>query len=383
MKLKSLIMFSAAALAFAACSNDEDFKGNNGGVEGLANVSVKISEPTLSRAISAGDFTTTTQVTLNSIKLVLTAQTGGGEVEFNSATYADEDNPRQAMLDAVEAYQFEGVRNPSKMEVYINNADETKTSEQNPYPWATSDLLNVELAEPMYAASTTFTDKGDIETPEKDGINEYEVVLEPEHTMARLEFGGIKHIHTMVGDPATAKPCMFKTINIDGVTLDGVTGMDISGWDATDELSYVVADAQKDFNASNAVWPADGQCIAYNIAPVVEGTLPILKVCFSGITINTDVEDYNGIIWPEDGLGYATVKNYKLANESAQYATAFGVDGDGNITKFPAGYIYQVKSLEIPDEKIGHGWDGNEDIHVYAVVTVKPYVLVEGTVEWN
>ena len=338
----------------------------------------------MSRAIPAGDFTTTTttQVTLNSIKLVLTAQTGGGEVEFNSATYADEDNPRQAMLDAVKAYQFEGVRNPSKMEVYINNVDEKKTSEQNPYPWATSDLLNVGLAEPMYAASTTFTDKGDIETPEKDGINEYEVVLEPKHTMARLEFGGIKHIHTMVGDPATAKSCMFKSITLDGVILDEVADMtqQVEGWDASYALSSVI---NADFNTQNGVWPTDNKCIAYNIHPVTSGTLPILKVCFSDITINTDVEDYNGIIWPEDGLGYATVKNYKLANESAQYATAFGVDGDGNITKFPAGYIYQVKSLEIPDEKIGHGWEGNEDIHVYAVVTVEPYVLVQGTVEWN
>ena len=276
MKLKSLIMFSAAALAFAACSNDEDFNGGNSGVEGLANVSVKIDEPTLSRAITAGDFTNTTEVTLNSIKLVLTAQTGGGEVEFNSATYADEDNPRQAMLDAVADYQFEGVRNPSKMEVFINT--------EKASGWTTADdFLNAGLAEPLYDSSTTFTKKGDIDTPETDGIDEYEVALEPEHTMARLEFGGIEHIHTMVGEPATAKPCMFKTITIDGVILDEVAGMTrAEGWDAANALSYTIND---NFMTANGVWPADDQCIPYNIAPV-ENALPILKVCFSNITIS-------------------------------------------------------------------------------------------------
>ena len=99
---------------------------------------------------------------------------------------------------------------------------------------------------------------------------------------------------------------------------------------------------------SPPVWPANNQCYAFNIAPVTSGELPTLKVCFSNISINTT--DYAGTIWPTDALGYATVKNYKLDEASAAYKEAFGAGDDNVITKFPAGYIYQVKSLEIPDE---------------------------------
>ena len=332
----------------------------------MANVSVKIDEPALSRAITAGDYTNSELVALNSITLTLTSQTATPPttVTFN----ADEFESRQALLDAVDEFEFTGVRNPSKMEVFINTEKESG--------WTAAEFMDAGLAEPMYGFSTTFTDKGDVDG---DEVKEYEVVLEPEHTMARLEFGGIEHIHTMVGDPATEKPCMFKTITIDGVILDGVAGVTpATAWTADNLMSYAI---NADFMAQDGVWPVNNQCIPYNIAG---DQLPILKVCFSNIEINKDIEAYKDIIWGnQQGLGYATVKNYKLDEAYAGEADAFGVDEDGNITKFPAGYIYQVKSLEIPDEAVGPTWEGAEDYHVYAVVTVKPYTIVTGTVDWN
>ena len=378
MKLKSLIMFSAAALAFAACSNDEDFKGNNGGVEGLANVSVKISEPTLSRAIEAGDFTTTTQVTLNSIKLVLTSQTVTPPTTV-TFTIGDEGIENRAdLLQAVEDYEFVGVRNPSKMEVFINT---DKAS-----GWTAEEFMSADLAEPLYAYSTTFTDKGDVDG---DKVKEYEVLLNPEHTMARLEFGGIAHVDT------EGKECMFATINIDGVILDEVNGVDqVEKWDATNLMAAPIGEAFTEYSedTKTPVWPVNGQCYAYNIAG---GQRPILKVCFSNITINTTKPEYAGVIWGNaDKLGYATVKNYKLDATYAGNADAikaFGVtnatDSDAAdymvINNFPNGYIYQVNSLEIPDEAIGDSWEGAEDYHVYAIVTVKAYTIVSGSVEWN
>ena len=77
-------MFSAAALAFAACSNEEDF-GTSAAIEGEATIRVNIAEPALSRAIPVADYTTSEEVTLNSIKLVLTAQQGGAEKVFKIA----------------------------------------------------------------------------------------------------------------------------------------------------------------------------------------------------------------------------------------------------------------------------------------------------------
>ena len=369
MKLKSLIMFSAAALAFAACSNDEDFNGNNGGVEGLANVSVNISDPVLSRAIPAASFTETTEVTLNTVKVVLTAQQGGDTHEYALADYEN----RQAMLDAIKAEEFKGVRNPSKLEVFINT---DKAS-----GWTVNDVYDKVLAEPLYDSKSASEFGTPVDT-DSDGVKEYTVTLEPEHTMARLEFGGIAHVDTK-------EPCMFTNdITIDGVILDNVTGLTTpDGWSADYLLSAAIGekfteatgDAENGYTPS---WPGTEKgCYAFNIIP--DSNLPILKVCFSNIKINTAAAEYSGIIWPSDGLGYATVKNYKLANPSANYASLFGAGADGIIKNFPKGYIYQVKSLEIPDQAIGEGWQGNEDVHVVAIVDVKPYVIVEGTVEWN
>ncbi|MBM6780720.1 hypothetical protein [Bacteroides mediterraneensis] len=364
MKFSKGLFLAFAGLGLFACSNED--VNENGGVQGNAVVGVKISDPALSRAVAG--YTASTDVTLNRIRLVLTAQTGGSEKTFNLGDY----DSRQDLLDAVNEFQFTGVRNPSKMEVYINT---DKSS-----GWTSSEFMAAGLAEPLYASSTTFVNQGDTDT---DGIDEYKVTLEPAHTMARLEFGGIAHVDT------EGKDCIFQTIKIDGVILDGVTNVtQVEEWDASNSMSNTI---NEDFTEATGSadtgwtpsWPENNQCYAYNIAPIESGDLPILKVCFSNISIKSNLTGGGVIAWNPERVGYATVKNYKLTANSSQYATAFGVNGEGNITKFPAGYIYQVKSLAIPDEAIGQGWQGGEDIHVIAYVTVKSWTIAEGTVVWN
>lgn len=373
MKLSKSLFLAFAGLGLFACSNEDVVE--NGGIEGGATVSVKIADPALSRSIAASDYTSTTEVALNKIVLTLTAQTGGATKTFNLADY---ENDRAKLLQAVNIYQFTGVRNPSKMEVAINDGKATGLTNR--------DVYDKGLAEPLYASSTSFINKGDTDS---DKIDEYEVTLNPEHTVARLEFGGIKHVDTK------GKECMFKTINIDGLFLNGISEFETpSSWadvvdidgdgEDTEEipLNSVIGEAFTEYNGTTPVWPANGQCYGYNILP---NQCPILTVCFSNITIDTDKAEYAGLIWGEEnGKGYATVKNYIL-DESAreEYGEAFDIDENGVIKTFPAGYIYQVKDLSIPDEAIGTTITGAEDIHVYATVTVKPYVIVSGTVEWN
>lgn len=374
MKLTKSLFLAFAGLGLFACSNEEI--ADNGGVQGEATVSVRIDDPTLSRAIDASAYSSATEVTLNSIKLVLTAQTGGAEKEF---TLAQADNDRAKLLKNVEEYQFEGVRNPSKMEVFINT---TKSS-----GWTLTEVLNTNLAEPLYASSSDFISKED---SDGDGINEYEVLLGPAHTVARLEFGGIKHIHSKKEGSEELKSCMFKTINIDGIFMNNVAGATngITDWTTaqtnTPVHSVIGTEEQPVPFVENQIWPADNKCYGYNILPVESGKLPVLTVCFSNITIDTTKPEYSTTVWTNrDGFGYATVKNYKLDEASSAYKDAFGVGDNGIITKFPAGYIYQVKSLEIPDEAIGTTITGGEDVHVNAVVFVSPWTIAEGSVEWN
>lgn len=330
----------------------------------MANISVKIDEPALSRSIPAGDYTSgnTAEVTLNSIRLSLSAQVGSKDTTFLLASY---DN-RQAMLDAIKAYQFTGVRNPISMDVYINTNKESG--------WTLNEVYNVGLAAPLYDTSSTFTPKDDTDG---DGIDEYEVALAPAHTIARLEFGGIKHVDTK-------DPCLFSKITLDGMLMNNVEGLTpATEWDD----SYLLASPEINEAFTEAVegipsWPANNQCYGFNILPTTD-ELPVLTVCFSDVEVNQTA--YPGTIWGNaDKKGYATVKNYILDEPlRASYGEAFGCDANGVITKFPAGYIYQVKDLSIPDEAVGPTINGGEDAHIYAVITVEDWTVVTGTVEWN
>ena len=363
MKFSKSLFIAFAGLGLFACSNEDV---TNGAIEGDAVVAVKIQDPAMSRNIAA-DAWGTTEVKLEYVKLVLTAQTGGDTKTFQATDYQD----RAALLNAVNAYEFKGVRNPSKMEVFINT---DKSAD-----WTLAEVVNKGLAEPLYASETAQNFQGGKDT-DQDGIKEYTVNLSPAHTVARLEFGGIKHIHT------ASKPCMFNTITIDGLFLNKVAGTtDATDWTTAKNIPAhsKIGENGEDFmaDAGNKTWPASADnCFGYNILPVTSGQLPILTVCFSNIA----VKEGSNMIWTnEQGKGYATVKNYKLAKASETHKDAFGVGLDGNITKFPAGYIYQVKSLEIPDEAIGTTITGAEDVHIIATIEVRPWIVVEGTVEWN
>lgn len=208
MRFSKSLFIAFAGLGLFACSNED--VTNNGGVEGNAVVAVKIQDPAMSRNIAA-DAWGTTEVKLESVKLVLTAQTGGDTKTFQATDYQD----RAALLDAVNKHQFEGVRNPSKMEVFINTEKSSG--------WELGEIVNKGLAEPLYASAAANQFTGGKDT-DGDGIKEYTVSLTPEHTVARLEFGGIKHIHT------AQKECMFKTINIDGLFLNMPGSSNVTDW---------------------------------------------------------------------------------------------------------------------------------------------------------
>ena len=386
MKLKSLIMFSAAALAFAACSNDNEGVSTSN-LEGTAVVKVNI-ETEGTRAVAptnpvGGDDWTERPVEVNSITLTLIAGTGGGSVTFTKGTEEGQVADPEA---AAEKYQFTGVRNPQSMTISINAGAESMTLDQ---------VYNTSLAAPMYATSNVFTENGTA-IVEDESLPLYQVNLQPAHKTALLEFSDIKHVDAPNSETACSD-CTFETINICGLFLNNVRLSEANqnlgtyaSWTAAQAGAptySVIADdpdtdnvVENNFKLANGVWPGAGLCYPYNIFPGE----PTLVVCFDNITI----ADGKQVTWNPVNGGYASVSRYKVNlpedNEHADWVEALDLDDNGYLQSgFKAGYVYRFTDLNIYDEAIGPTVEGGEDVVVEAVITVVPWRLVSGTVEWN
>lgn len=203
MKLSKGLFLAFAGLGLFACSN-EDVTENGGQIEGPADVVVRLNLPNMangSRSV-ATNFTSNTAVTPNYVKITVLDGTGNniGEKEGVYSTVDDEDNNGQ--------FTFQGINNPAKVVVEIN----TKTGSEGswtPVNVSTIEALNaISVADtPMYGDTQNITVTGD----------QYTCTVDMEHTMARLEFGGIQHeTHSGVDK------CMFSDGDLAGILLNNV-----------------------------------------------------------------------------------------------------------------------------------------------------------------
>ena len=363
MKLNRLFMLGLAGLAFAACSSDDEATS---ALDGDAVVRVNIVTAGSTRAVDTpveGVDGTEQAVVVNSLKLVLTAEKGGATKDFTS-------------IEAAKNCLFEGVRNPSKLEVFINGGKAENLT--------LAEVVETGLAAPMYAAKTG----AEFGTPVDEisngkTVKTYKVTLNPQHETALVEFSGIKHADHV----ADKTSCAFKTIQLDGIFMDNIQLAEGGARASYDSWTNAQAGAPtfdvigEDFMTSGKVWPAntaDGkpQCYAYNMFP---GTCASLVLAASNITAN---DGFDALF----STGYARVARYKLymENMNENWKTELGANAEGYITEFKAGYVYRIKDIAVPDKAWGPTPEGGEDVNVLVVeVVVAPWKLVSGTVEWN
>lgn len=353
-------MLGLAGLAFAACSNDDEVTS---AMDGDAVVRVNIVTAGSTRAVDTpveGVDGTEQAVVVKTLKLVLTAEKGGATKDFNS-------------IDDAKNCLFKGVRNPSKLEVFINGGKAENLE--------LAEVVETGLAAPMYAAKTG-ADFGEPVDEINNGktVKTYKVTLNPQHETALVEFSGIKHADHQ------GKPCAFKTITLDGIFMDNIQiaeGGSRASYDSWNDAQKGVPTFEvinENFMEVGKVWPAaveqQAKCYAYNMFP---GTCASLVLAASNITAN---EGFDVLF----SNGYARVAKYKLnvANMSTEQKEALGADDNGEITEFKAGYVYRIKDIVVPDEAWGPTPAGGEDVNVLVVeVTVNPWKLVSGTVVWN
>lgn len=375
MKLTKSLFLAFAGLGLFACSNED--VTDNGGIQGDASVVVGIDLANLrgngSRAVGATEETSdgeTTPVKLNSVVLTLESQTGVPQTHNFSTELTS--NPTTL------THTFDKVRNPTKISVSINGGTSKELH--------LKDIYDDGLAAPLYAETTNFGTAQD-----QGGVLTYEVTLAPQHEIALLEFKGIKH------EEHANEGCLFSSLTFDGMFLNGVKLHETTGEDATftnwsdaqgnsDAPTFTVIGESFLKAAATPVFPSEeGMCYAYNIFPEEGEAMPKLTLCFSNVTLNSG-QVIAG--WSSGNPLYAAVSKYKLTGiaTNGQISTEdqakYGVDADGYLTKFMAGYVYKFKDLVVPDEAFGPTPEGGEDAKVIATVTITEWNIVNGTVEW-
>ena len=375
-------MLGLAGLAFAACSSDDEV--TSAGLDGDAVVRVNIVTAGSTRAvddpITDVDGNNKQDVEIDpqkGIVITLVAEQGGTTQPFKSVAEA-------------EGYVFKNVRNPKSISVSINGGTEKELNFK--------DIHNVGLKAPMFASTTNFGVPTEVKNPDKDNakIKQYTVNLTPEHKLALVEFSNIKHIDTDVeGKPIE---CAFTTINLNGVFLN-----EIKETESTPELLFTAWTGDNSEKANNVdqyldnqqqmifekigengenfievgkQWPETGKCFAYNI---IGKTTPKLTLSFNNIATKQGYDFYNGLT-----EGYAVVKRYKLNNVPEEFRKELDLEAGDYIKTFKPGFVYRINEINVPDRAIGPSIKGGEDVQILvATVTVHPWKLVSGTVEWN
>lgn len=361
---KSLLMMFAGLGLFACNNNDDIVEGNQ--FDGPVDVAVKINLPgAMTRSIdtpSGGEHNSTLPVEISSIKVTLLA--GSGE---QTATLSKDD------YDNNKPVEFKDVENPTKVFVKVNYDGEYS------FDFTKANTDNKSLKAPMYGESLAK------DFVENDGT--LTTTVKVEHKLARLEIGGIKHVH------ADQKECMFTDkLVIAGSFLQGVKTASVESWDdfyGNDIWSKIELPFTENTEFPTAEVDVK-KCFAYNVDGTADST-PIFTLAFSEVEYDPDyAEAEGGAIWGEtNGYGYAVVKTYKVNADklSKDQLAAFGVtDADPKgyvaISKFPAGYIYRITSLDVPDSAIKTTMTG-DGVDVIATVEILDWTVVDGEIEWK
>lgn len=321
-------MLAAAGLSFAACQKNVDTNK----IEGPVALTINVAAPS-TKAITdgtAGDNNSTIDIATATVEVKLTATNGG--TDWTTITGS--------------THTFYDVENPTKVEVRINNGQETYTDLT-----ALKDLTPANMQ--AYGASTDFTFAGTTENEGKT-YDKYTTTVTAQIPVGRIEVSGIKHKAHDDG-----KQCVYSVLQIEGLYFDAAattpnTPANVDFESATDGLNKAIFTG--DFLTVPS-FPENNKVAAFNFFP--SDAMPVLKMVFTGTTKDGKLTG---------ATRYAVVKAYK-ANGTP-------------LTAFEAGKVYRITEVSIADDDFTGDESGNTTVAVEVTVDVQDWTIVDTTVEF-
>lgn len=390
MKLSKSLFLAFAGLGLFACSNED--VTDNQFPEGLGAVTVKLVNPSLSRAITAptdgtagsttipieGDITVSLYESSNLTKVAQTLTISAKDIDSNTKL------------------TFWNVTSPGKITVSINDGKASYSDV------AIENVQQLPSEIPAYGETTNFTKLNQTSSPnlENDNDNEgegdkteqgaesgdenktyqlYSASVTMAIPVARLEVSGITHVSH------TSDACAYKMLTIAGAYMDNLytkggnynnsiygNGSDPQDYcwleDQTPSLGTGITAVLKDEIKGDesarsfltGTWPSGNEAFAYNF--YVGESSPIFKIYF-------DKSESANTQNPLPAPRYAMVTEY--------------TDADGGPVTFENGKIYRITSAELTDKNIIGDEGGNTLYGVTVTVTEATWSLVDIKANWE
>lgn len=360
MRLSKSLLWAFAGLGMFACSSEEVVP-EGGDMSGNGVVEVKIMAPndftrSVEDATGSGDVKVKGTLTIK-----LTATEGSGEQTVNL------DGTSQQSINV----KFWGVKNPQKVEAYINDGEKV-TDATSIVNSAAPNMQALPENIPAYGETSNIKLTGETAVgAEGKNYEMYEATVTMTIPVARLEISGITHVDHTGQENGGEVACKYETLTIDGIYLDkvletkGAASVTDYRMPAKDGIpAPILGDAidSESFLVPDKVWPAQentAKAYAYNFYPSAD-VQPIVKIYFANAT---SIDDDNPVASPR----YAMIKSYNNGDEDFQ---------------FEAGRIYRITKVTLLDKNIIGDEEGNTTYGVDVTVEEAKWSVTDLNPTW-
>ena len=400
MKMTKHLCVMLAAAGLFACSNEDVINEPAAvAVSGPAALTIQINNPGMSRATTTGttgDDGQTAAITVNN--LIVKYLPSGTYAKLDNLTLTNGQD--QTLYDVPEGTTgFVVVGNSlasSAGEAAFSSTSDAETNDKTDKSAAAATVYGMtnELTATGEVISGDGTENGG---QANTSYSKYTAKVTVSPVTARMEVSGLKFVPKESGSAFSSltlegvflndyyKAATFSTSAPEAVTpkkeqgnilsiVDSPESVDalktalggedaLADWLSTENNFYTNGSTPEAFPKNNEVW-------AYNFfvdADNAEHSLPKFTVVLKPTYAKSAGEGYGDIL-------YAVITKYQTKVSEGEPT---------EITKFEAGKIYQITSLELPEDVLTPDINGNQTIAITATVTVVPWTIQQTTGVWE